>query len=104
MAGNTTRTRDGLSLPKEKIEEIGRGGMSGAPLYSKNLEMVRYIYGKTGGRLPIIGAGGIMSPEQAQDMLDAGASLIEIYTGFIYEGPGFVERILKHLDSKVVKR
>ena len=104
VAGNTTRTRDGLSLPKEKIEEIGRGGMSGAPLYSKNLEMVRYIYGKTGGRLPIIGAGGIMSPEQAQDMLDAGASLIEIYTGFIYEGPGFVERILKHLDSKVVKR
>lgn len=104
VAGNTTRTRDGLSLPKEKIEEIGRGGMSGAPLYRKNLEMVRYIYGKTGGRLPIIGAGGIMSPEQAQDMLDAGASLIEIYTGFIYEGPGFVERILKHLDSKVVKR
>lgn len=99
VAGNTTRSRDGLSIPQERIDEIGKGGMSGAPLYQKNLEMVRYITQKTAGRLPVIGAGGIMAPGQAQEMLDAGASLVEIYSGFIYEGPGFVERILKELDK-----
>ena len=99
VAGNTTRKRDGLTIPQEKIDEIGKGGMSGAPLYQKNLEMVRYISAKTGGKLPIIGVGGILSPAQAKEMLDAGASLIEIYSGFIYEGPGFVEEILKSLDK-----
>ena len=73
--------------------------MSGAPIYERNLEMVRYISSKTGGKLPVIGVGGIMSPEQSQEMLDAGASLVEIYSGFIYEGPALVERILKNLDS-----
>ena len=100
VAGNTSRKRDGLTIPQEKIDEIGKGGMSGAPLYAKNLEMVRYIASKTGGKLPIVGVGGIMSPDQAKEMLAAGASLIEIYSGFIYEGPGFVERILKSLDTK----
>lgn len=99
VAGNTTRSRDGLTIPEEKIKEIGNGGMSGAPVHHKNLEMVRYIYGKTGSKLPIIGVGGIMTPEQAKEMLDAGASLIEIYTGFIYEGPAFVEKILKYIDK-----
>ena len=99
VAGNTTRKRDGLTIPQEKIDEIGKGGMSGAPLYKKNLEMVRYIHEKTGGKLPIIGVGGIMTPQQALEMLDAGASLIEIYSGFIYEGPGFVEKILKAIES-----
>ena len=99
VAGNTTRSRDGLTIPEEKIKEIGNGGMSGAPVHQKNLEMVRYIYGKTGSKLPIIGVGGIMTPEQAKEMLDAGASLIEIYTGFIYEGPAFVEKILKYIDK-----
>lgn len=100
VAGNTSRKRDGLTIPQEKIDEIGKGGMSGAPLYAKNLEMVRYIASKTGGKLPIVGVGGIMSPEQAKEMLAVGASLIEIYSGFIYEGPGFVEKILKSLDTK----
>lgn len=99
VAGNTTRSRDGLTIPEEKIKEIGNGGMSGAPVHQKNLEMVRYIYGKTGSKLPIIGVGGIMTPEQAKEMLDAGASLIEIYTGFIYEGPAFVEKILRYIDK-----
>ena len=99
VAGNTTRSRDGLTIPEEKIKEIGNGGMSGAPVHQKNLEMVRYIYEKTGSKLPIIGVGGIMTPEQAKEMLDAGASLIEIYTGFIYEGPAFVEKILKYIDK-----
>ncbi len=101
VAGNTSRKRDGLTIPQSKIDEIGKGGMSGAPIYHKNLEMVRYIHSKTAGKLPIIGVGGIMTPEQAKEMLDAGASLIEIYSGFIYEGPGFVEKILKSLDSNI---
>ena len=104
VAGNTTRSRDGLTIPQERISEIGKGGMSGAPLYRKNLEMVRYIREKSCGRLPIIGAGGIMTPAQAQEMLDAGASLIEIYTGFIYNGPGFVEKILKHLEKNITHK
>ena len=101
VAGNTTRGRDGLTISKEKIEAIGNGGLSGAPLYEKNLKLVKYLHEKTEGNLPIIGVGGIMSPQQAKEMLDAGASLIEIYTGFIYEGPGFVKRILKYLQKTV---
>jgi len=102
VAGNTTRSRDGLtSISAERIEEIGNGGMSGAPVHKKNLELVRYINEKSEGRLPIIGVGGIMSPEDAQAMLDAGASLVEIYSGFIYEGPELIKKIIKHLENKV---
>ena len=99
VAGNTTRSRDGLTISQEKIEEIGNGGMSGAPVHKKNLELVRYIHTKSEGRLPIIGVGGIMSGEEAQAMMDAGASLVEIYSGFIYEGPGLVKKILTHLEK-----
>ena len=100
VAGNNTRSRDGLtSISKERIEEIGNGGMSGAPLHQKNLELVKYVHTKSEGKLPIIGVGGIMSPEQAKAMLDAGASLVEIYTGFIYEGPALVKNIIKHLET-----
>ena len=102
VAGNTTRSRDGLnSISAERIEEIGNGGLSGAPVHKKNLELVRYINEKSEGRLPIIGVGGIMSPEDAQAMLDAGASLVEIYSGFIYEGPELIKKIIKHLENKV---
>lgn len=100
VAGNTTRSRDGLtSISPEKIEAIGNGGMSGAPLYKKNLELVRYIHQVSEGKLPIIGVGGIMSGAQAQEMISAGASLVEIYSGFIFEGPALVKRILKHLET-----
>lgn len=102
VAGNTTRSRDGLtSITPEKIEAIGNGGMSGAPLHKKNLELVRYVNTRSDGKLPIIGVGGIMSGEDAKEMMDAGASLVEIYSGFIYEGPGLVKKILKHLESFV---
>ena len=100
VAGNTTRSREGLkSISAEKIESIGNGGMSGAPVHEKNLALVRYISEKSDGKLPIIGVGGIMSGAQAKEMLDAGASLVEIYTGFIYEGPALIKNILKHLDK-----
>lgn len=99
VAGNTTRSREGLTIDPKKIEEIGNGGMSGAPVHRKNLELVRYIHTKSEGRLPIIGVGGIMSGAEAKAMMDAGASLVEIYSGFIYEGPGLVKKILTHLEN-----
>ena len=102
VAGNTTRSRDGLTtISQEKIEEIGNGGMSGAPVHKKHLALVRYVHEKSEGKLPIIGVGGIMSPEDAKEMIDAGASLVEIYSGFIYEGPALVKKIIKHLESFV---
>ncbi len=101
VAGNTTRSREGItSIPAEKIEAIGNGGMSGAPLYPKNLDLVKYVHAKSEGKLPIVGVGGIMSPEQAKEMLDAGASLIEIYSGFIYEGPSLVKNINNYLELR----
>ncbi len=99
VAGNTSRGRDGLTIDKAKIDAIGNGGLSGAPIYAKSLAMVKYIHEYTKGRMPIVGCGGIMSPEQAKEMLAAGASLIEIYSGFIYEGPGLVKRILRAIDN-----
>ena len=99
VAGNTTRSRDGLTISQDKIDKIGNGGMSGAPVHKKNLELVRYIHTRTEGKLPIIGVGGIMSEEQAKAMIEAGASLVEIYSGFIYEGPALVKRIIKSLES-----
>ena len=99
VAGNTTRSRENLTIPQSKIDEIGAGGLSGAPLYKKNLELVRYVKEKAGGHLGIVGVGGIMSGEQAREMMDAGADLVEIYSGFIYEGPGLVKKILKYLSN-----
>ena len=97
VAGNTTTSREGLVTDSKKLEKIGRGGLSGAPLFKRSLELVRYIHTRTNGRLPIIGVGGIMNAEQAKQMLDSGASLIEICTGFIYEGPSAVKNILKNI-------
>ncbi|MDD2491120.1 MAG: quinone-dependent dihydroorotate dehydrogenase [Bacteroidales bacterium] len=99
VATNTTISRENLKTHKDKVESIGDGGLSGAPLFKRSLEMVRYISEKTGGQLPIIGVGGIMTPAQAKEMLDAGASLVQIYTGFIYNGPCFVRKILKYLNK-----
>ena len=103
VAGNTTRSRDGLTISQEKIEEIGNGGLSGVPVHKKNLELVRYLHKKSKGLLPIIGVGGIMSGKDAQEMLDAGASLVEIYSGFIYEGPSLVKKINKYLEKNTRK-
>jgi dihydroorotate dehydrogenase len=93
VATNTTVSREGLLTSEEDIQAIGKGGMSGAPITSRSLEVVRYVHQKSEGKLPIIAVGGIMSVEDALNMLDAGATLIQIYTGFIYEGPGLAKRI-----------
>ena len=101
IATNTTQSREGLKTSKEEVEAIGNGGLSGAPLFEKSLERVKYIHKKTDGQLPIIAVGGIMSPEQAHQMLQAGASLVQIYSGFIYNGPGFVKDINKYLAKNL---
>jgi dihydroorotate dehydrogenase len=93
VATNTTVSREGLRTPARRIEAIGQGGMSGAPITARSLEVVRYIHTRTGGKLPIVAVGGIMSVQDALNMLDAGATLIQLYTGFIYGGPGLVRRI-----------
>lgn len=97
IATNTTRSREHLTTDKESVAAIGDGGMSGAPLFEKSLSFVKYIHQRTNGQLPIIAVGGIMSPEKAKAMLDAGASLIQVYSGFIYNGPAFVKEINKYL-------
>lgn len=97
IATNTTRSREPLTTDKESVAAIGDGGMSGAPLFEKSLSFVKYIHQRTNGQLPIIAVGGIMSPEKAKAMLDAGASLIQVYSGFIYNGPAFVKEINKYL-------
>ncbi len=100
VATNTTTSRAGLQTNKKTVNAIGNGGLSGAPLTARSLEVIRYVHEKTEGRYPIIGVGGIMTPEDACNMLDAGASLVQVYTGFIYNGPAFVKRICKLLRQR----
>ncbi|MCF8371958.1 MAG: quinone-dependent dihydroorotate dehydrogenase [Bacteroidales bacterium] len=100
VATNTTIERNGLSYPKEHVDALGAGGLSGQPLRKRSTEIIKYIAEKSGGRIPIIGVGGILSEEDAIEKLDAGASLVQLYTGFIYEGPWLVKRINKKLISR----
>lgn len=93
IATNTTISRAGLKTKKEVVDAIGAGGLSGKPVKDKSNEVLRYLRAKLGKEYPIIGVGGIMGPEDAIEKLNAGADLIQLYTGFIYEGPGIVKRI-----------
>ena len=87
---------------KAKVEKIGNGGLSGKPIRERSTAMIKYLSEKSGKAFPIIGVGGIHSAEDALEKLNAGASLIQIYTGFIYEGPDLVNQINKKiLESKV---
>ena len=89
-----------MKTSEKEISRIANGGMSGAPLTNRSLEVVKYISEKTSGKLPIIGVGGIMRVQDALNMLEAGASLIQVYSGFIYQGTGFV----KQINKAVLKR
>lgn len=93
VATNTTISRDGLETPAGELQRMGAGGLSGKPLTERSTEVIRYLRSKLGKNFPIIGVGGIMTPSDAIDKLRAGADLVQIYTGFIYEGPGIVKRI-----------
>jgi dihydroorotate dehydrogenase len=91
IATNTTLSRDGLSS-ENKIE---MGGLSGKPLTKRSTEVIRFLSEKSNKSFPIIGVGGIHSAEDAIEKLEAGASLVQLYTGFIYEGPALVKAINK---------
>jgi dihydroorotate dehydrogenase len=93
IATNTTISREGLKSQQELINEAG--GVSGRPLTKRSTEVIRYLSEKSNKAFPIIGVGGIHSAKDAIEKLDAGASLIQVYTGFIYEGPGLIAKICK---------
>lgn len=95
IATNTTISRDGLASPQQITNETG--GLSGKPLTSRSTEVIRYLSQKSNRSFPIIGVGGIHSAKDAQEKLEAGAALIQLYTGFIYEGPGLIGKINKAL-------
>lgn len=105
IATNTTISRDGLKT--QVIDQTGKspqdeaGGISGEPLRDRSTEVIRFIWQQTQGQMPIIGVGGIFSPEDAWEKITAGASLIQVYTGWIYEGPLMVRRILQGLLDKL---
>jgi dihydroorotate dehydrogenase len=99
VATNTTIARDGLQTGANKLQAIGAGGLSGKPLLQPSTDIVRYIVSKTGGGLPVIGSGGIFSGRDAQQKRESGAQLLEVWTGFIYEGPFIVKNICKSLNA-----
>jgi dihydroorotate dehydrogenase len=97
IATNTTIDRSGLKMPERELEDIGAGGLSGTPVRERSTEVIRYLHQKSNGSFPIIGVGGVYTAKDALEKLEAGASLVQIYTGFIYEGPATVKRINKGL-------
>lgn len=101
IATNTTISREGLETTREELQRIGPGGLSGRPLQRRSTEVIRYLRKALGPGYPIIGAGGIMSPEDALEKLQAGADLVQLYTGFIYEGPGLMKRIKKAIRANL---
>ncbi|MDZ4824025.1 MAG: quinone-dependent dihydroorotate dehydrogenase [Flavobacteriales bacterium] len=112
IATNTTTSRDGLQTPEHEVEQCGAGGLSGKPLTQRSTEVIRYLAANSNARLAesgghpvdksfaIVGVGGISDAHDAQEKLDAGADLVQLYTGFIYEGPGVVRRICEGLARK----
>ena len=95
IATNTTISREGLQSSKILSQEMG--GLSGQPIKERSTEVIRYLSEKSNKAFPIIGVGGIANAQDAIEKLEAGASLIQIYTGFIYEGPGIAKDICKGL-------
>lgn len=100
IATNTTIAREPLSTPKTKVEEIGAGGLSGKPLASRSTEVIRYLNTKSKAAFPIIGVGGIHSEKDALEKFEAGAALVQLYTGYVYEGPSLIKRINQQLIKK----
>ncbi len=97
IATNTTVSREGLRTNADAVAAMGQGGLSGRPLRVRAVQVVRYISGKLGKDIPVIGVGGVETSEDAYSLIKAGASLIQIYTGFIYRGPAIVRQICRGL-------
>jgi dihydroorotate dehydrogenase len=111
IATNTTVGRDGLLTDRKMIESIGAGGLSGKPLRKRSDEVISKIFKYSGGKLPVIGVGGMFTAQDAFDKIAAGACLVQAYTGFIYGGPSFardintgLERILKEKGFKTIDK
>jgi dihydroorotate dehydrogenase len=97
VATNTTISREGLITHTAHLTTIGAGGLSGLPVKQRSTEVVQYIHDKTNGSIPIIASGGIFTAVDAKEKLNAGASLVQVWTGFIYEGPGIAKKICEGL-------
>jgi dihydroorotate dehydrogenase len=101
VATNTTLSREKLNTAPDEVAAIGEGGLSGKPLAERSTEIIRFMRKQLGEEIPIIGVGGIHSAEDALEKIEAGADLIELYTGFIYEGPALIKSINKTLSKAV---
>ncbi|MGF7233181.1 quinone-dependent dihydroorotate dehydrogenase [Arachidicoccus sp.] len=100
IATNTTIQRSNLITPSVEVERIGAGGLSGLPVKKRATEVVQYLCSRLENKIPVIASGGIFTPEDAKEKLDAGASLIQLWTGFIYEGPGIAAKICRSLAQE----
>ncbi|SEJ29068.1 dihydroorotate oxidase A [Cyclobacterium xiamenense] len=103
VATNTTIDRGGLKTSAEKVGEMGAGGLSGKVLSDRSTEVIRYLTSKSGNAFPVIGVGGIFTDADVQEKLEAGASLVQVYTGMIYEGPALVKRLKKGLSKRLTE-
>ena len=100
IATNTTISRNNLTTSANVVEQIGNGGLSGKPITQQSTEVIKYIAQKTNQQIPIIAVGGIMTAQDAIDKLNAGAALVQIYTGFVYNGPS----LIKEINQKISKQ
>nr|WP_321243866.1 quinone-dependent dihydroorotate dehydrogenase [uncultured Psychroserpens sp.] len=100
IASNTSIDRTGLKASNERLAEIGNGGLSGQPIKEKSTRVIKYLSEKSNKSFPIIGVGGIHSADDALEKLEAGAALVQVYTGFIYEGP----RLIKNINKALLKK
>lgn len=104
VVSNTSVSREGLKTSAGKIEEIGRGGLSGKPIFERSLERVKEVFSLTKGEVPIVAVGGVGSVQDAIRMLEGGASLIEVYTALIYEGPGLIKSLCEGVEAEMIRR
>ncbi len=100
IASNTSTTRDNLKASDKRLQEIGNGGVSGQPIKAQSTKVIQYLADNSNKSFPIIGVGGIHSAEDALEKINAGADLVQIYTGFIYEGPSLIKKINKAILKK----
>ena len=100
IASNTTLSRANLKSPEQLTQEAG--GLSGKPLQNRSTEVIRFLSQKSNKAFPIIGVGGVHKPEDAIEKLEAGAALVQLYTGFIYEGPAAIRNINRAILKKAL--
>ena len=103
VAANTSINRSNLNTQNSTLKIIGAGGLSGLPLKERSTEIVNYIHKKTNGAIPVIASGGIFTGDDAIEKLQSGASLLQVWTGFVYEGPSIIKNICKAISNKNYK-